>query len=133
MGEHALTVRWNGLVGHISLAGGPTDTRLIPSYGGHIAKVIFYTSKRMPPVLECCSRKKPLEAIIELRDMPDAHYDVLPATLLGRLPYIMHQDIDYALISAFLERWQPNTNTFHMLWGRLRLCCTTCNPYLIHT
>ena len=53
-----------------------------------------------------------------LRDMFDALYDVLSAIPLGRLPYIMHQHIDSALISAFVERWQLDTNTFHMPWGR---------------
>ena len=73
--------------------GGPTDTRLIPNYGGHKAKVIFEGSKCTPPVLEFRSRKKPLEAIIGLRDMSDALYNVLPATPLGRLPYIMHSTL----------------------------------------
>ena len=45
-------------------------------------------------------------------------YGVLHATPLGRMPYIMHQHIDSALITAFVERWQPDTNTFHLLWGR---------------
>ena len=98
-----------------------TDTRLTPSCRGHIAKVIFDSSERTPPILECGSRKKPLEAIIEQRDMSDALYDVLPATPLGRLPYIMHQHIDCALISAFVERWQPDTNTFHMPWGEMTI------------
>ena len=87
---------------------------MIPSYGGHITKVIFDGSERTPPILECRSRKKPLEAIIGLQDMPDALYDVLPVTPLGRLPYIMHQHIDCGLISAFMERWQPDMNTFNI-------------------
>ena len=53
--------------------------------------------------------------------MTDALYDVLPATPLGRLPYVMHQHIDCALISAFVERWQPDTNTFHMPWGEMTI------------
>ncbi|XP_057535249.1 protein MAIN-LIKE 1-like [Amaranthus tricolor] len=65
--------------------------------------------------------KRPLEAIIGLRDMTDALYDVLPATPLGRLPYIMPQHIDCALILAFVERWQPETNTVHMPWGEMTI------------
>ena len=98
--------------------GGPVDTTLIPSYGGHVAKVIFEGSERTPPILECRPRKRTLDAIIRLQDMSDELYGVLPATPLGRLPYIMHQHIDSALITTFVERWQPDTNTFHMPWGR---------------
>jgi hypothetical protein len=94
---------------------------LIPSYGGHIARVIFEDSERTPPVLECRLRKKTLETIIRLQDMSDELYRVLLATPLGRLPYIMHQHIDSALIAAFVERWQPDTNTFHMPWGEMTI------------
>ena len=53
--------------------------------------------------------------------MSDELYRVLPSTLLGRLPYVMHQHIDRALISTFVERWQPDTNTFHMPWGEMTI------------
>ena len=101
--------------------GGPTDARLIPSYEGHIAKVIFEGSECTPPILEFRCRKKPLEAIIRLQDMSDELYRLLPAAPLGPLPYIMHQHIDSALISAFMERWQPDMNTFHMPWGEMTI------------
>ena len=52
--------------------------------------------------------------------MSDELYGILPATPLGRLPYVMHQHIDRALISA-LERWQPDTNTFHMPRGEMTI------------
>ncbi|XP_057524673.1 protein MAINTENANCE OF MERISTEMS-like isoform X2 [Amaranthus tricolor] len=53
--------------------------------------------------------------------MSDELYGVFPATPLGRMLYIMHQYIDSALITAFLERWQPDTNTFHMPWGEMTI------------
>ncbi|XP_057541769.1 uncharacterized protein LOC130820422 [Amaranthus tricolor] len=83
----------------------PVDTTLIPNYGGHVAKVIFEGSERTPPILECRLRKRMLDAIIRLPDMSDELYGLLPATPLGRLPYMMHQHIDSALITAFVERW----------------------------
>ncbi|XP_057535379.1 protein MAIN-LIKE 1-like [Amaranthus tricolor] len=101
--------------------GGPVDTTLIPSYGGHVAKAIFEGSERTPPILECRARKKTLDLIIRLQDMSDELYRVLPGTPLGRLPYIMHQHIDSALITTFVERWQPDTNTFHMPWGEMTI------------
>ena len=33
----------------------------------------------------------------------------------------MHQHIDSALISAFMERWQRDTNTFHMPWREMTI------------
>ena len=60
-----------------------------------------------------------MEAIIKLQDISNEKYGVLPATPIGRLPYIMHQHIDSDLITAFVERWQPDTNTFHMPWGEM--------------
>ena len=56
--------------------------------------------------------------IFQTSEMSDELYRVLPATPLDCLPYVMHQHIDRALISAFVESWQPDTNTFHMPWGR---------------
>ena len=53
--------------------------------------------------------------------MSDELYGVLPATPLGRLAHIMHQHNDSALITAFVERWQPDTNTFHMPWGKMTI------------
>ena len=94
---------------------------LIPRYEGHIAKAIFEGSERTPPILECLTRKKSLEVIIRLQDMSDELYRVLPAIPLGRLPYIMHQHIDSSLITTFVERWQPDTNTFHMTWGEMTI------------
>ena len=53
--------------------------------------------------------------------MSNEMYGVLPATPLSRLPYIMHQHIDSALITTVVERWQLDTNTFHMSWGEMTI------------
>ena len=54
--------------------GGPIDTRLIPSYGGHIARVIYEGLERTPPDLECRLRKRTVDAIFKLQDMSDEMY-----------------------------------------------------------
>lgn len=36
---------------------------------------------------------------------------------LEHLPKLKKCKIDYSLINALVERWQPETNTFHFGWG----------------
>ena len=38
---------------------------------------------------------------------------------LTKLLQIPHTTFDSALISAFIERWHPETNTFHFPWGEM--------------
>ncbi|XP_021725846.1 protein MAINTENANCE OF MERISTEMS-like [Chenopodium quinoa] len=53
---------------------------------------------------------------------------LLPETLapidqsgLLHLPGIMYQHLDWPLISAFVERWQPDTNNFHLSFGEITI------------
>ncbi|XP_021744312.1 uncharacterized protein LOC110710337 [Chenopodium quinoa] len=88
------------------MAGGPEDVSVIPSYGGHVAAAIWGGVER--GVLRCMSRRKMCTALDQLRQ------SLLPETLapidqsgLSHLPGIMYQHLDWPLISAFVERWQP--------------------------
>lgn len=40
---------------------------------------------------------------------------------LFRLKDLMFEHIDYLLISTFVERQQPDTNTFHMIFGEMTI------------
>ncbi|XP_021735121.1 protein MAIN-LIKE 1-like [Chenopodium quinoa] len=42
-------------------------------------------------------------------------------TGLSHLPSIMHDHLDFPLISAFVERWQSDTNTFHLPFGEMTI------------
>ncbi|CAI0399898.1 unnamed protein product [Linum tenue] len=43
---------------------------------------------------------------------------------------MMHH-LDMALLSAFVERWQPNTNTFHMPFGECRSFYMMCITFFV--
>ena len=40
---------------------------------------------------------------------------------LSHIPFNMYDHIDWPLISAFVERWQPDTNTFHIPFGEMTI------------
>ncbi|XP_021732062.1 protein MAIN-LIKE 1-like [Chenopodium quinoa] len=102
------------------MAGGPEDGSVIPCYGGHVAAAIWGGVKR--GVLRCMSRRKMCTTLDQLRQ------SLLPETLapidqsgLSHLPGIMYQHLDWPLISMFVERWQPDTNNFHLPFGEMTI------------
>ena len=40
---------------------------------------------------------------------------------LSHIPFIMYDHIDWPLIYAFVERWQPDTNSFHLPFGEITI------------
>ncbi|CAI0391563.1 unnamed protein product [Linum tenue] len=46
---------------------------------------------------------------------------MVEATGLSHLTGCMMQHLDMALVSANVERWQPDTNTFHMPFGEISI------------
>ncbi|XP_065853434.1 protein MAINTENANCE OF MERISTEMS-like isoform X2 [Euphorbia lathyris] len=46
---------------------------------------------------------------------------LIHASQLSHLPGIMYPHIDMPLISAFVERWQPDTSSFHMPFGEITI------------
>ncbi|XP_074302104.1 serine/threonine-protein phosphatase 7 long form homolog [Silene latifolia] len=73
--------------------GGPDFPHVIPSFGGHIANTLWSTPNEVGrPVLMGYHR---FDSMAENYNMP--------------------------LISAFVERWQPDTNSFHMPFGEMSI------------
>ena len=104
------------------MPGGPKDGSLIPSYASHIATQIWMGPQKDRDVLKCQSRT---QWCLNLHEMHSAMADDVrrrvDSTGLSGLVNIMHHHIDWALISAFVERWQPDTNTFHFPFGEMTI------------
>lgn len=45
----------------------------------------------------------------------------LQETGLRHLPFNMFENIDTDLLFAFVERWQPDTNSFHLPFGEMTI------------
>ncbi|KAI5675218.1 hypothetical protein M9H77_06168 [Catharanthus roseus] len=81
--------------------GGPVDPELIPSYGGH-----------------CRSRYMALTGW-ELTDSQAG--PLASGSSLTHLRSCIFEHANAALLSAFVERWQPDTNSFHMPWSEMTI------------
>ncbi|XP_065851219.1 protein MAINTENANCE OF MERISTEMS-like [Euphorbia lathyris] len=93
--------------------GGPFDGAVIPSFLGHIACAIW--AGQDMGVLRCHTRSG---YCTKLRLWYSGSSRTIQSRIessgLFHLPGIMHSHIDAALITAFVERWQPDTSSFHM-------------------
>ncbi|XP_012841302.1 PREDICTED: serine/threonine-protein phosphatase 7 long form homolog, partial [Erythranthe guttata] len=97
--------------------GGPTDYKLIPSFGAHVAYDIWEGKARSMVKLQ--SRTK---AVTGWRGPTDARsVALLEGTGLYQLQHCVLPQHNNPLIEAFIERWQPDTNTFHMPFGEMTI------------
>ncbi|KAL6530871.1 hypothetical protein OROGR_014731 [Orobanche gracilis] len=102
------------------MPGGPIDGSVIPSFGGHVARHIW--TGEMRGLLKCHSRIAACQSLSEWRSvMSPSLVGRITGSGLSHLTDAMFRHIDFPLISAFVERWQPDTNSFHMPFGEMTI------------
>ena len=103
--------------------GGPDNDLVIPSFLGHVASRMW-TGKpeNIRGVLKCQNRSASYWKLLKWYDrLSDAGKTMVTNSGLSYLRETMFQHLDHSLISAFIERWQPDTNSFHMPFGEMTI------------
>ncbi|XXG47977.1 hypothetical protein AAC387_Pa02g2533 [Persea americana] len=101
--------------------GASTSLSMLPSFRMRIATSIWRQQERPP--LKCISHG---QKISEWAWNSEGRQNTVFSRLIGRsglapLVVTSYRSIDKNMGSAFVERWQPETNTFHMPFGEMTI------------
>ncbi|XP_028126458.1 protein MAIN-LIKE 1-like isoform X3 [Camellia sinensis] len=100
--------------------GGPLDPSILKSFKAHIAVAIWEQKERNP--LRCYNHaSKILELRWWSRTDNRRFRDIVQLSGLSSLVHCTYRFVNRIVISAFVERWQPETNTFHLTVGEMTM------------
>ncbi|XP_065865282.1 protein MAIN-LIKE 1-like isoform X1 [Euphorbia lathyris] len=100
--------------------GGPVDGSMIPSFLGHVASRMLGGEIRS--FLTCYNRSTACRDLCQWFSGASPELkEMIEKTGLSHLPHIMFKNLDTPLLTAFVERWHPDTNSFHMSFGEMTI------------
>ncbi|XP_028105922.1 protein MAIN-LIKE 1-like [Camellia sinensis] len=100
--------------------GGPTDPSILRSFNSHVAATVCHGEERGP--LKCHNHSSKILAWPWWSVDNNTRFKaIIEQSGLSQLAHCTYRFVNKLLISSFVERWQPETNTFHMTVGEMTL------------
>lgn len=101
-------------------SGGPINPTILKSFESHIAHTIWTSIEDDRGPLKCINHWSKLN-LWNLDDECDAVRARVQESGLMNLARFSYRYTDRVLVSAFIERWHPETNTFHFPFGEMTI------------
>ncbi|KAM7474205.1 hypothetical protein LguiB_021448 [Lonicera macranthoides] len=102
-----------------AILGGPKDSSVLTSFESHIAYAIWNNSDARKP-LKCIHHFQKLKEW-DITKECEGVWERVKASGLMNLTEFTYKFIEKTLVSAFIERWHPETNTFHLPFGEMTI------------
>ncbi|CAI0456171.1 unnamed protein product [Linum tenue] len=101
--------------------GGPEDPTLIPSFKGHAAFRLWTQPELARGSIGYYSHDRGLDFLTRYEFASSGSLELVQGTGLFHLRECVTRNLNRPLLTAFVERWQPDTNTFHMPFGEMTI------------
>ncbi|GAU36399.1 hypothetical protein TSUD_38660 [Trifolium subterraneum] len=100
--------------------GGPSDLSLLPSFGNHVAAALW-RGECGERTLKCMNPGKRINSLDKPENDKAWFWDRVEASGLRPLLKTNYNHVGSGLLTAFTERWQPETGTFHLPIGEMTI------------
>ncbi|XP_062000152.1 protein MAIN-LIKE 1-like isoform X2 [Rosa rugosa] len=100
--------------------GGPHDPSVLKSFKSHVAAAIWFNKERDPLKLQNHSYKL-TQWVFDEHVTNHKFWSYIDGSRLRPLVNCSYLIGNRVVVSAFCERWQPETNTFHLPFGEMTI------------
>ncbi|XP_028053396.1 protein MAIN-LIKE 1-like [Camellia sinensis] len=99
---------------------GPSDPSVLKSFKAHIATIIWEQKERNP--LRCYNHASKIFEWRWWSRIDNRRFrDIVQQSGLTSVVHCTYRFVNRIVISVFVERWQPETNTFHLTVGEMTM------------
>ncbi|GMQ06244.1 hypothetical protein CsSME_00050900 [Camellia sinensis var. sinensis] len=101
--------------------GGPTDPSILKSFKSHITAAIWNGADEKGP-LKCHNHSSKIRLWPWWEQGNNATFvNIVEMSGLAHLTHCTYRFVNKIVVSSFVERWQPETNTFHFIVGEMTI------------